>query len=125
MNSNIVNGNQLVLLCGDDPGDVFLKLIVVFRLDEVLPTFDSEHDVEINLRIGICHESKMPLLTELENLFPFGPTKMPRLRRSMRTICSERGAIVRFIFNRCDSMESGHFQNESLATTTRAKFYCC
>ena len=41
----------------------------MFRLDEVLPAFDSEHDVDVNLCVGVGHVRKMPLLTELGNLF--------------------------------------------------------
>jgi hypothetical protein len=39
----------------------------VFRLDEVLPAFDGKHDMEIDLRVGVGHVRKMPLLTELGN----------------------------------------------------------
>src|ERR1039458_4127593 len=80
---HIVYRNQLLLLTGDDAGDVFLKFVVVFRLDEVLPAFDGEHNMEIDLRVGVGHASKMPLLTELENLFysafykDFAPTALP------------------------------------------------
>jgi hypothetical protein len=83
---HIVYGNQFLPLAGDNACDVFLKFVIMFRLDEVSPTFDSEHDVDINLRVGICHEPKMPLLTELENLFSFGSTKMSRLRRLVRAV---------------------------------------
>jgi hypothetical protein len=38
--------------------------------------------VDVNLRIGVGHVPKMPLLTELENLFSFASTKISRLRRS-------------------------------------------
>jgi hypothetical protein len=78
---HIVYRNQLLLPHGDNARDVFLKLVVVFRLDEALPAFDGKHDVNINLRVGVGHARKMPLLTELENLFCLGSTKMSRLRR--------------------------------------------
>jgi hypothetical protein len=38
-------------------------------------------DVEYPLRVGVGPASKIPLLTELENLFPFVSTKISRLRR--------------------------------------------
>ena len=41
----------------------------MFRRNEVLPAFDGEHGVDINLRAGVGQEPKMPLLTELENIF--------------------------------------------------------
>jgi hypothetical protein len=37
----VVYCNQLLLLRGDDACDVFLKLVVVFRLDKALPAFDA------------------------------------------------------------------------------------
>ena len=66
---HIVYGNQLLLLPGHDAGDVFLKFVIVLCLDKALPTLDGKHDVKINLRVGVGHVSKMPLLAELENLF--------------------------------------------------------
>ena len=64
----IVNGDQFLILPRKDAGDVFLQFVVVFRLDEALPAFDGEHDMDINLRVGVGHAPKMPLLTELENI---------------------------------------------------------
>ena len=78
---HVVYRNQLLLLRGNDARDIFLKLVIMFRLDEALPAFDGKHDVNVDLRVGIGHARKMTLLTELENLFCLGSTKMPRLRR--------------------------------------------
>jgi len=47
----------------------------------VVVAFDGKHDMEIDLLAGIGHAPKIPLLTELENLFCFGSTKMSRLWR--------------------------------------------
>lgn len=69
MIGHIVDGNQFLFLRRNNAGDVFLQFVVVLRRDEILPAFDGEHDVNINLRVGICHAQKMPLLAELENLF--------------------------------------------------------
>src|SRR5882724_4180969 len=66
---HIVDDNQLLFPTGNDAGDVFLQLVVMFWIEEVLPAFDGEHNMDINLRVGVGHASKMPLLTELENLF--------------------------------------------------------
>jgi hypothetical protein len=68
---HVVYGDQLLVLTGDNAGDVLLKFVVVFWRNKVLPPSDREHDMEIDLRVGVCHEPKMPLLTELENLFLF------------------------------------------------------
>ena len=57
----------------------FLQLVVVFRLDKALPAFDSKHAVNVDLRVGIGHAPKMPLLTELENILCVSPTTMPPL----------------------------------------------
>jgi len=78
---HIVYRNQFLFQAGNDASDVFLQLVVVFRLDEALPAFNGEHDVDINLRVGVCHARNMSLLTELENLFWLVSTNMSRLRR--------------------------------------------
>lgn len=41
----------------------------MLKWDEVLSAFDGEHNVNVDLRVGVGHEQKMPLLTELGNLF--------------------------------------------------------
>jgi hypothetical protein len=69
MVGHVVNDDQFLFLTGDNASDVFLQLVVVFGLDEILPAFNGKYDMNINLRVGIGHEPKMPLLTELENLF--------------------------------------------------------
>ena len=66
---HIVNGDELLFLTGNDAGDIFLKFVVIFGFDEVLPAFDCEYDVNVDLRVGIGHLRKMPLLAELENIF--------------------------------------------------------
>ena len=45
-----------------------------------MSAFHGEYELDIDLRIGICHPQKMPLLTELENLFWRVSTKMSLLR---------------------------------------------
>jgi hypothetical protein len=78
MVGHIVYGNQLVPLRGDDAGDVFLQFVIVFRRDEILPAFNGKNDVQINLRVGICH-SEYIAPTELKLFLfcfykDFGPT---------------------------------------------------
>ena len=77
---HVVNGDHFLFLTGDNAGDVFLKLVVVRGSDEVLPALNSEYDLDINLRVGVCHARKMPLLAELENLFWLVTTNMSQLR---------------------------------------------
>ena len=67
----IIYRYQLLFPTENDASNVFLQFIVVFGLDEALPAFDSKHDVNINLRVGVGHALKMPLMTELENFFVF------------------------------------------------------
>jgi hypothetical protein len=52
----------------------------MFWLDQVLSALNGKYDVEINLRVGVGHTQKMPLLTELGNLFSGVTTNMPALR---------------------------------------------
>ena len=66
---HVVYGDQLLFLTGDDAGDVFLQFVVMLRFYEALPTFDGKHYMDVDLRLGIGHAPKMPLLRELENLF--------------------------------------------------------
>ena len=68
---HIIDGDQFLFLAGDDAGDVFLQFVVVFGHDEILPAFDGEHDVKVNLRVGVCHARNMSLRTELGNSFLF------------------------------------------------------
>jgi hypothetical protein len=37
-----------------------------------LAAFDGKHDMDVNLGVGVGHARKMPLLTELGNLFRCG-----------------------------------------------------
>ena len=75
-----VDGDKFVLLGGDNPGDEFVQFLFVFGPDQVLPALNGKDDMEINLRVGIGHAQKMPLLTELGNLFSDDATNMPALR---------------------------------------------
>jgi hypothetical protein len=62
--------------------------------DQVLSALNGKDDVDINLRVGIGHAQKMPLLTELGNLFSDVATNMPALTGlrifnwSLKKICS-------------------------------------
>ena len=64
---HVVYGDQLILSSGDNASDVLLEFIVTRRLNQRLPAFDCEDDVDINLGVGVGHGKKMPLLTELWN----------------------------------------------------------
>jgi hypothetical protein len=57
---HIVNGNQLLPALRYDARDIFLQFGIVLRADEILPSFNSKNDMDINLRIGIGHVEKMP-----------------------------------------------------------------
>ncbi len=53
MIGHTVAGNQLLFLTRDDAAGVFLKFAVLSRLVQVLPAFNGEHDMEVNLRRGV------------------------------------------------------------------------
>ena len=46
-----------------------MEFVVALWRDEVLPAFDGEHDLNVDLCVGVGHAGKMPLLTELGNHF--------------------------------------------------------
>ena len=58
--------------CNFIPGRRDDVLVVIFGNDEILPALHGEYNVNIKLRVGVCHARKMPLLTELENFFRLG-----------------------------------------------------
>ena len=64
---HVVYGDQLILPGGDNASDVLLEFIVIFWIDQRLPAFDCEDDVDVNLGVGVGHGKKVPLLTELGN----------------------------------------------------------
>lgn len=80
MIGHIIDDDHFVILTGNNAGDVFLKFVVVFRFDEVLSSFDGEHDMDINLRVGVCHvEEDAAPDGALKSFFPVA-TKISRLR---------------------------------------------
>jgi hypothetical protein len=79
MVGHVVYGNQFVLLGGNNPGDKFAQFLTVFGPDQILSPLNGKYDMDINLRVGIGHAQKMPLLTELGNLFSGFTTNMPAL----------------------------------------------
>ena len=56
-----------------------MEFVVALWRDEVLPAFDGEHDLNVDLCVGVGHARKMPLLTELGNHFWAVSTKMTPL----------------------------------------------
>jgi hypothetical protein len=77
---HIIDRNQLLILNRDNARDVLLEFLVVFPFYQVLPAFDREDHVNIDLRVGIGHALKMPLLRELEKSFCMSSTRMSHLR---------------------------------------------
>ena len=41
----------------DDPGDIFVQLLFEFGSNETLSSFHRENDLDIDLRVSICHEA--------------------------------------------------------------------
>ena len=50
-----VDGDELLTLPGDDAGDVFLQFFFAFRANQVLPSLHGEHDLNVDLGIGVGH----------------------------------------------------------------------
>ena len=69
MVGHIVNCYQFLTAFGNDASDIFLQFIIMIMPDEVLPAFNSEDYMNINLRVGIGHIQKMRPATKLGNLF--------------------------------------------------------
>ena len=69
MIGHVVNGNQFVPLLGNNAGEVFLQLVVVFGRNEVLPAFNRKNDMDINLCVRVCHAPNMSLPWSLGNVF--------------------------------------------------------
>jgi hypothetical protein len=44
-----------LLLPGNDACDIFLKFVIVFLLDEILPAFHGENYVNLNLSVSVGH----------------------------------------------------------------------
>jgi len=82
---HIVDGNELLFLTGDDASDVFLKFVIVLRLDEILPAFHREHDMNVDLCVGVGHARKMSQQIcrayGAQIVFCPGSTNISRLRR--------------------------------------------
>ena len=56
MIGHTVDCQQLLALPGDDAGDVFVQLFFAFGADEVLPTLDGEHGLNIDLCVSVSHK---------------------------------------------------------------------
>ena len=82
---HVIDGDHLLLLPRDDTRDEFLEFIVMYRLDEALPSLNRKYNVDVDLCIGVCRAQMMSLLTELESIFGGYSTKMP-LRRSLKEV---------------------------------------
>jgi hypothetical protein len=46
-----------------------LQFVIVFWREEVLSAFNGKHNMDVYLRVGICHGPKIPNLTVLGNIF--------------------------------------------------------
>ena len=57
----VVDGNEFLLLSGDDPRDVLLQLVVMPGVDQILTSLDRKHQVDVNLGIGIGHREIAPV----------------------------------------------------------------
>lgn len=57
--------DECLSLTGNDTGDVFLQFLFAFGIDHTGPSGNGEHDVQIDLRVGVCHWQLHVAPTEL------------------------------------------------------------
>jgi|ERR1041385_8014453 hypothetical protein len=74
---HVVDRDEFMPLSGNDAGDVFLHLGIVFGGDETLAALDGKDDVDVNLGVGVGHEGRMAVPIEHATNFFSGATKMP------------------------------------------------
>ncbi len=91
-----VNGNQLVSVVPNNPGDVFVNLFFVPAANQRQTAAHCEDSLNVNLCVSICHEIYISLLTELSELMRNGgykrlaPTGL--MRRSFYTLTTAKPA---------------------------------
>src|SRR5207245_293215 len=52
-----VNGDQLLFVVPDDTSNVLVKFFLELWADKRKPTVNCEHSLNVDLRVGVCHES--------------------------------------------------------------------
>src|SRR6266705_2386384 len=53
---HVVDGDWLLPLSCDDSGYVLLQLVVMGWINQILSAFHSEHNLNVNLGVGVGHE---------------------------------------------------------------------
>lgn len=69
MVGHVVYGYELLLLAGNYPCNVFLKLIVVLGSNDVLSAFHGKDDLNINLSVGVRHHGTISLLNGAKKFY--------------------------------------------------------
>lgn len=67
MIGHIINCDQPVPLGRNNIGNLLLKFIVPLRSDQALAALYGEHNLNVDLSVGVGRSLKMPLLAELGN----------------------------------------------------------
>ncbi len=57
MIGQVINGDEFLALGRNDAGHVFLQFVFVLGLDEVLASLNGENGVNVDLSIGVGHDS--------------------------------------------------------------------
>ena len=70
---HVVNGQELLVLPRNDSRDELLQLVIVLGSDEILSAFYSKHDLNVDLRVSVCHGRTIPGWMQLANGFLAGP----------------------------------------------------
>ena len=60
---HVVDSDQLLPLRCYNSSDVLLQFVVVNGIDEVLPAFHGEYDLNVDLRVGVSHYPFPPVVS--------------------------------------------------------------
>jgi len=69
---HIIYRNELVLLPGNNAGDVLLQFIIMLPGDEALPSLNGEYNMKVYLGVGVCHAYEYATPTEFGKYFLAG-----------------------------------------------------
>ena len=79
---HVVDSDQFLTLRCHDSGDVLLQFVVVNGIDEVLPAFHGEHDLNVDLSICVGPRSFLLLIELKASTHAIRPLYVSALRAS-------------------------------------------
>jgi hypothetical protein len=57
MVGHAMNRQKLLVALRDNASQVLVEFLLVSRVNQTLPLFDSKNDLKVNLRIGVGHRA--------------------------------------------------------------------